>query len=173
MSRLPELIQALDGRRTALLEEVAALPPEALRARPGPGIWSVLEIVEHLVAAEQVILQGLPEPATLAPRPRELRHRLTYPLVWVVLRFGIPVKAPSRRMLPAGTTPLEELRGRWDTTYRWLRAYVGGLAPGTDPAVFRHPVCGPLTLRQALCLDCLHLDVHARQIRARGRRGPA
>ena len=173
MSGLPELIQALDARRTALLSEVGTLRPEELRASPTPGIWSVLEVVEHLVAAEQVILQGLPDPATLTPRPRELRHRLTYPLVWAVLRFGIPVKAPSRRMLPTGGASLDELRTRWEATYRWLRTYAAGLAPGSDPAVFRHPVCGPLTLRQALRLDRLHLEVHARQIRARGHRGPA
>lgn len=164
---LSALIQALDERRGALLSEVETLRPEDLQARPASGAWSILEIVEHLVVAERVILQGLPEPSALVPAPRGPRHRLTYPLVWLVLRLGIPVKAPSRRMLPTGAAALDELRPRWEATYQWLRAYAASLAPGADPAVFRHPVCGPLTLRQALRLDRLHLEVHARQIRAR------
>ena len=99
--------------------------------------------------------------------PEALRARL---LVWLVLRLGIPVKAPSRRMLPTGGATLAELRERWDATHAWLRAYAEGLPPGGGgKAVFAHPVCGPITLSQALRLDRLHLEVHTRQIRKRSR----
>ena len=102
MSQASALLQRLDDRRRALLDSLESLSPEALRARPAEGAWSSLEILEHLVVAEQVILQGLPDPATLIDRPRSLRQRCTYPLVWLVLRLGIPVKAPSRRASPGG-----------------------------------------------------------------------
>lgn len=168
MSPASALLQAMDDRRRALLDSLAALSPEALQARPAPGAWSILEIVEHLVAAEQVILQGLPDPATLVDRPRSLRQRCLYPLVVLILRLRIPVKAPSRRMLPTGGASLAELRDRWEATARWLRAYAEGLPPGGNQrAVFAHPVCGPLTLAQALRLGRLHLETHARQIRER------
>ncbi len=168
------LIQALDDRRRALLASLEPLGPEALQARPAAGAWSMLEIVEHLVVAEQVILQGLPDPASLVDRPRSLRQRCTYFLVVLILRFGIPVKVPSRRMLPTGSVPLAELRDRWDATFRWLRAYAESLPPdGGDPAVFTHPVSGPITLRQALRLDGLHLEGHARQLRRLPPRRPA
>ncbi|NWJ40629.1 MAG: DinB family protein [Geothrix sp.] len=164
----PALLQALDDRRRALLASLETLDPGTLQARPAPGAWSILEIVEHLVVAEQVILQGLPDPAALVDRPRSLRQRCTYPLVLLVLRLGIPVKVPSRRMLPTGTVPLAELRDRWDATHRWLRAYAEGLPPGgAGRAVFSHPVCGPITLSQALRMDRLHLEIHARQIKER------
>jgi hypothetical protein len=158
----------MDDRRRALLEAVAGLSPEALQARPAAHAWSILEIVEHLVTAEQVILQGLPDPATLVHRPRSLRQRCLYPLVVLILRLRIPVKVPSRRMLPTGGASLAELRDRWEATARWLRAYTESLPPdGARRAVFAHPVCGPLTLAQALRLGRLHLETHARQIRAR------
>ena len=161
-------LQALDDRRRALLASLEPLSPEALQASPSPGTWSILEIVEHLVVAEQVILQGLPAPSDLVARPRSLRQRCTYPLVWLVLRLRIPVKAPSRRMLPTGGSTLAQLRTRWDATYAWLRAYAEGLPPGgASWAVFTHPVAGPLSLTQALRLDRLHLEVHERQIQKR------
>lgn len=170
MSQASALLQRLDDRRRALLDSLESLSPEALRARPAEGAWSSLEILEHLVVAEQVILQGLPDPATLIDRPRSLQQRCTYPLVWLVLRLGIPVKAPSRRMLPTGGATLAELRERWDATHAWLRAYAEGLPPGGGgKAIFAHPVCGPITLSQALRLDRLHLEVHTRQIRKRSR----
>jgi len=168
MSPASALLQAMDDRRRALLDALAGLSPEALQARPAEGAWSILEIVEHLVAAEQVILQGLPDPATLVDRPRSLRQRCLFPLVVLILRLRIPVKAPSRRMLPTGGASLAELRDRWEATARWLRAYAEGLPPGgARRAVFAHPVCGPLTLAQALRLGRLHLETHARQIRER------
>ncbi|MFN7957388.1 MAG: DinB family protein [Holophagaceae bacterium] len=162
------LLQAQEDRRQALLDSLDALSPEALQARPAPGTWSILEIVEHLVVAEQVILQGLPDPTTLVDRPRTLRQRCLYPVVALVLRLRIPVKAPSRRMLPTGKLSLADLRERWEATSRWLRAYAEGLPPdGAGQAVFMHPVSGPLTLAQALRLGRLHLEVHARQIQSR------
>jgi len=168
------LIQALDDRRRGLLASLEPLGPEVLQARPAAGAWSMVEVIEHLVVAEQVILHGLPDPASLVERPRSLRQRCTYSLVVLILRFGIPVKVPSRRMLPTGSVPLAELRDRWDATFRWLCAYAEGLPPdGGDPAVFTHPVSGPITLRQALRLDGLHLEGHARQLRRLQPRRPA
>jgi len=85
-----------------------------------------------------------------------------------ILRFGIPVKVPSRRMVPTGQAPLTELRKRWDGNLHWLRTYAAGLEGGGEQrAVFLHPVAGPITLAQALRMDRLHLGVHLRQIRKR------
>jgi len=164
---LTPLIQALDAERTALLAELETLPVARLKAQVSPGRWSMLEIVEHLVAAERVILQGLPPVAELVARPRRLKHRLTYLVVTLVLTLRIPVKAPSRRMLPSGTRELADLRLEWDDHLRWLRDYATSLAPGQPlPAVFTHPVAGPITLLQALRMDLKHLRIHARQIRS-------
>ena len=162
MSRVP-LLDALDADRRALLDAVAAAGPEALHRQPRAGAWSVLEILDHLVTSERVILGGLADPSTLrAERPRA-GERLRRALVWAVLRFRIRVKVPSRRMLPQGGRDFAALQAAWEETFAWIRAFAeaGGAAKG---AVFRHPVAGPLTLRQALAMDRLHLRLHARQI---------
>jgi len=163
---LHKLIRSLDDRRRALLDEMEGLSAEDLQARARPGKWSILEIVEHLMIAERIVLAGLPPPAELVERPRSLKNRAVYPLVIFVLRFSIPVKVPSRRMLPSGTMSLAEIRSQWDETVRWLGAYAAGLGPdGHSKAVFLHPVAGPITLTQALRMDRLHLETHIRQIR--------
>lgn len=159
------LIQALDDRRCALFDELDTLSGEVLSAKPHPDTWSILEVVEHLVLAERVILQGLPERTDLVARPRSLKNHGAYALVWLILRWGIPVKVPSRRMLPTGNLSLVELRQAWDEHVRWLRSFEEG--SGVDAyrqAVFLHPVAGPITLVQALRLDQLHLRIHTRQI---------
>lgn len=166
MSRsLHPLIQALDHQRGVLLDGLEALDLEVLHAKPRPGAWSILEIVEHVVVAESVILLGLPSRADLVAQPRRLEHRLKFLVVLLVLKLRIPVRVPSRRMLPTGQRSLAELRDSWDGHLRWLRAF----AEASDEedlgqAFFTHPVAGPITLAQALRMDLLHLWTHGKQI---------
>jgi hypothetical protein len=164
--RVLRQIDALDARRQALLGGLEGLDAEALATRPGPDRWSILEIVEHLVIAERDVFRGFPEIMELKARRRGFKARFAYVVVMLVLRAGIPVKVPSRAMVPRGERSLDELRGEWDENFRRLRDYAAGLdREGVQRAVFRHPVAGPITLAQALRLDRVHLARHARQIR--------
>ena len=159
-------LAAFDARRSALLDELAALPEAALTAHPRTDKWSILEIVEHVIRAERVIFDGVATPDQLTPRPRTVASRIRSVLVHAVLRFDISVEAPSKKMLPTGTRSLAELRAHWDENSGWLAAYAARIdARGDDPAVFRHMVIGPMTLAQSLRLRRAHLDRHMRQIR--------
>ena len=163
--RLQRRLRALDERRCALLDEVEALSADRLTARPRPGKWTILEIVEHLVLAERDVLRNSPEPSRLVERRRDLKARVSYPLVLFVLKYGIPVEVPSPRMVPTGRASLADLRRDWDESQRWLRSYIDGLdRNGFGRAVFEHPVTGPLTVAQAVRLGQVHVETHARQI---------
>jgi hypothetical protein len=52
-----------------------------------------------------------------------------------------------------------------DEAHEWHRAHIGVL--GKDElqrAVFEHPVSGPMTVRQAVCMLEVHMERHIRQI---------
>ncbi len=167
-TKLQDRIQALNERRNALLDELETLDAEDLEARPLPGKWSILEIVDHLVVAEREVFHGLPDASQLVERKRGLKARLVYSVVMMVLKYPIPVKIPSARMGPQGGRSLAELRREWDENQRWLHAYTGGLdRDGVAKAVFVHPVAGPMTVTLAVAMDQVHLDRHIRQIRRR------
>lgn len=164
-SSLQPLIQSLDDQRLSLLGELEALGVDALKTRPRPDAWSILEILEHVVVAESVILRGLPPRSALVAQPRNLGHLVKYGLVTLILRLRIPVKVPSRRMLPTGQATLAELRTAWDAHMAWLRVFVAeDEAAAQKQAFFTHPVAGPVTLVQALRMDLLHVGIHRRQI---------
>jgi hypothetical protein len=153
-----------DDRRR-LLDEVERLEPERLTARPLPGKWSILEIVEHLMLGDRDVLQGLPNPSALVDQRRRLKDRVSYPLVMFVLACRIPAKA-SPRHFPRGQSSLPDLRRDWDEMQLWLRSYVERLDRGEPArAVFGHPVAGPMTMQQVLHMGKLHLATHTRQIR--------
>ncbi|MEP7011367.1 MAG: DinB family protein [Acidobacteriota bacterium] len=163
-TRIDRQIRSLDTRRNALLDELAPLDPAVLGRSPAPGKWSILEIVEHLVLSEREVCR-FPETAERRDRPRRLKHRFAYFVVFLVLRFRIRVKAPSPKMLPQGEWSLADSRREWDENLNQLRAYASGLdRKALDRAVFKHPAAGPITLSQALTLGLLHVEDHARQI---------
>jgi hypothetical protein len=136
-----------------------------LTGRLRDGKWSVLEIIEHLVLAEEDVLIDAANLDTLPARRRRAKHRVGYLVVMFVLRFDIPVAAPSDAMLPTGSTSLPELRSKWEANHRRLGELVDGLdRAAADRAIFRHPVAGPMTVPQATRMLEVHLDRHIRQI---------
>ena len=164
--KLERRIRRLSEKRDALMADLEALPPSHLTARPISGKWSILDIVEHLVLAERVVLQGLPSPSELSERKRLLKHRILYLVVLFVLKARIRVRVPSSKMVPRGGHTFHELHSQWDSTHLWLQDYIAQLNPEDHRrTVFRHPVAGPVTLAQAIQLDSAHVDGHLRQIR--------
>ena len=159
-------VQDWGDLRFKVMDEVQELSPERLVARPLPGKWSVIEIVEHLVRADRDVLQDLPSVADLVDRRRGLKDRVRYPLVMLVLACHIPVQVPSPRMMPQGGATLPDLRRQWEEIHQWLRSYAEGLdRHALARAVFAHPVAGPLTLEQVMRMGGLHVATHNRQIR--------
>ena len=166
ISILREQLELYDQRRNTLLEELAGLKNDQLQKRPGPRKWSILDIVQHMVLAETHVLQNLPEPEKLVDRNQGLREWLSYRIVYIVLRWNLPVPVPSEDMTPDSHTSLLELRQKWNENLHWLRSYLAAIRPeDVKHAVFSHPVTGPLTVMQAGRLAQLHFDTHLRQIR--------
>jgi len=166
--RINQRLQAFNEQRLALLAEMETLDPADLVARPLPGKWSILEIVEHLAVAERSVFQNLADLSQLRDRKRRMKHRLLHGVVLFVLRTHIPVQVPSPAMLPQGGRSLAEIRRLWDESQEWVRVYLNYLGPeGARRAVLRHPVAGPLTVEQAVRMNQIHFNTHVRQIAER------
>ena len=54
---LENRLQAFDDTRRGLLDEMEALNPALLVAKPIAGKWSMIEIIEHLVLAERAVFK--------------------------------------------------------------------------------------------------------------------
>ena len=52
-------LQAFDDTRRGLLDEMEALEPALLVAKPIAGKWSILEIVEHPIAGPLTVSQAV------------------------------------------------------------------------------------------------------------------
>lgn len=54
-----DLIEQYEAGSAQLRRAVAGLTPEELRARPGPGAWSVLEVVVHLADSDAISIDRM------------------------------------------------------------------------------------------------------------------
>lgn len=164
--RLISRFKRYDQSRRALLEELATLPPGKLTEIDGPGKWSILQVVQHIIRAESTVLQNRPNPSLLVHKNPNLRDHFGYLAVLFVLLFDIPVPVPGSGMAPNDNeTTLKELKNEWDRNIGWLKDYLNHLtATAAKHAVFSHPVTGPLTPARALQIAQLHLNTHRRHI---------
>jgi uncharacterized damage-inducible protein DinB len=163
---LQKQLDRLDKQRRALLEELERLTAEQMAFTPGPGKWSILEVMEHLVISEREIFKCVPEQLQKGQGISRLRNHLAYFLVVVILKLGLPVPVVSHEMEPEGRSSLNELHQQWDENHRWLRSFLEQMATeNLESPVFCHPVAGPLTLGQSIQMARLHLNAHLSQIK--------
>lgn len=148
--------------REELLEEVQPLPDDQIRQSSSEEKWNILEIIEHLVLAEDYVFGGSEKPT---PKKRTPLHFLRYVFVMSILRSFIKVNVPSRKMKPQFNSSLEVLTKRWEQNHQTLRKYLENLDSNTlSDAVFFHPISGPLTAQQALYMLEVHLKRHHKQV---------
>jgi len=164
-------LHALDSRRSELLATVRNASPVQRAFRPAADSWSMLDVVEHLVLAEEGALLSL----TKGPRPGSrvtLRNRVAVVLVRLYLSAGFRARVPASRIMPQGGLSLDELARRWATVSAALRDRLAGLH-GADLRVpkFRHPVAGWLPAASGFAFLVTHLAHHRRQL-DRIRRSP-
>ncbi len=129
--------------RTAL----AAVPPEALRWRPGEGRWSAHEVVVHCADAE----------ANAALRIRYLLAE-TEPLI-----VGYD-QAEWARALDYASQSMEDALAATELARRRTEPLLRRLTDAQWARRGRHTETGPYDAEQWLRLYAVHLDNHAGQI---------
>ena len=165
---LPELqprFTAIETQRSALVSALRTHDPDSLLFKPSTEAWSVVEVVEHLVIAEELSLRALEK---LLPAYRGSSIRATFRINLIRASFrhlSVRIKAPSARIMPTGTATLAELIDRWDTARGRLAAVLEAIAPTSrSDRRWRHPLAGWLTSEQWLAFVESHVAHHQKQM---------
>lgn len=162
------LIQKAEHQRAMVqscIEQVAELPSSLDERSPGPGRWSPLQVVEHIVISERTVF-GVPAPLEDRPMSHpKWRHHAGRLMVSAVLTLRVPAPVPEAAMSPTGKTPLHRLRRILGDVHDWLAESIRSAPPEIlGRPLFHHPIAGPLTVRQALRLNRLHIAAHQRHL---------
>jgi hypothetical protein len=146
----PEVARALRAGLAAFRAELSGLPATALRWHPTPGEWCALEVVGHLIEAEQRGFAGRVRTLLAAPDPEFQR----WDQAEVARARGDCARDPA--------AVLDE--------FARLREASAALIESLDAADLgrsgRHPVVGPLALGDLLAEWIHHDRNHLRQVLA-------
>lgn len=175
-------LHRLENQRADLLAGIARLSPAELERRPSADAWSIAQVIDHLAASEEAMLemgqrvrrQGTAAYAPAVPEPgtgglvRRMRTWYRRRLVFTVLATGIRVRMPRRiRELVGLPEPVSAAAAvaRWESARAGLAEYLGaaGRADERRP-FFHHPITGWLDHRQGLDFIRAHIAHHERQI---------
>jgi DinB superfamily len=172
-ARLARRWRRLGEDRQELLRRVADLGEEDFNRSPGPGGWSVAQVITHLTLAEEGSLSYVRK-KTLDPSrlpAAGLASRLRRVALTLALRSPLRFRAPARVNPDSAPVALGPARERWDAVRTGWGEFLEALpAPLLDRAILRHPLVGLLGAEDALAFLHEHLAHHARQIESIGRR---
>jgi hypothetical protein len=112
------LVAHLEMTGSWLAGEVSGLSPAQLQFRPAPGVWSIIEVVEHLLVAEPIYWQDLRKAIEAPPGSRK-RSGSDEGVLWYGIDRTQPQKAVAAedskgqlRDLGAGLDAFGKLRAR-------------------------------------------------------------
>ena len=160
---------ALEAKRQVVFELLYGLSADQTTFRVGPGRWSILMVLEHVVIAEEIMLADIQRTATAGPAGRAPKSPEAFHRVIKVLEKDIPVEVPVPELEPMGGVSLDDLIVRWEAARTGLRQALEEIPPETlTTPICRHPVAGPMDARETLEFLAVHLDHHLRQIRRIG-----
>jgi hypothetical protein len=165
LSDIQETFAGLEEKFGKLLQHLNTLTAEVLYFKAGPEKWSIAEVIEHLVMAEEDMLAQLTGAASAVSLDPQDRSAKNYHIVIKVMTRDIPVDVPVESMEPHGQFSLEELLERWDAIHRKTGAYIDAInSEDAGDLVYRHPFAGPLDMAETLCFIDVHFDNHMRHI---------
>ncbi|MFL5496695.1 MAG: DinB family protein [Gemmatimonadales bacterium] len=166
LRQLERRFARLERQRAALLRELHGMRPARLAFHPSPGKWSALDLVEHLVLAEEAVLRGIPDRPPTRSLADGARAAMVLPLLYLTFARGVRLRAPTRDVLPVGGSSLPQLEARWTRARANLRAVLQLMGPeDLSRPFFRHPVIGWLTTLEGLGFLERHAAHHLQQVK--------
>ena len=169
VASVPQLIADVAAARGWVLAAVAGLTADQEAFHPAPGEWSVSQVVEHLVLAEQAGIQRVWQAAEGIRRGRPVWtgdpvHR-GLPIEEVIARTWRAKEQAPPNATPQTDGPLAYWAACLETCQPVLERLSAAL-DGLDLAavIFPHFLSGPLDAHQRLEFLRWHLDHHQRQL---------
>ena len=167
LKELQQHYDQLETERQELIGKIRRLDPLALRHKPAPERWSILEDIQHLVLAEQTTALKMGTAAVSGAKDAEMLAMVLH-----VLDQNVVVDVPDPAMVPDGKAALEDLISDWEKSRQRLRRFLDEC--GTEDLqtpMAHHAVAGPLTVTEFLRLVASHFNHHRRRIEAAMDRG--
>lgn len=164
-------VDALDMELHELLSTLSQYQEQDLARKPGPHVWSPLQIMHHLLLSESLSLAYVRKKLSFNPKLAKAGVSNRFRSI----ALDIALKSPLRFTAASGTEAhdaaewrFSDLQSDWTTHRSDLRTYILDLDDHwMNKEVYKHPYVGRLSLSQMLVFFRTHFRHHRRQIFSR------
>ncbi len=166
---LQAVFEQIEQQRQAVLAPLRGLSPGQLTQPPGPGKWTVMQILAHVVTAEKLSVSYLNKKILGVGEAGDTgwQEDLRMVLLKASQRLPLKFKAPGRvvESTPAYAS-LDELRSEWNQVRAQLAATLERFPQHhLKRKVYKHPFVGMINIKQMLVFFREHVIHHQPQIR--------
>ncbi|MCB0598489.1 MAG: DinB family protein [Lewinellaceae bacterium] len=166
---LDQRLKKMDRRLEGLLDQLSAYDNEALNRKPADGGWSALQVMHHLLLAEEGSVKYVKKKLSFNPELEPAGFSSAWRAFLLNFYFLLPLKfkAPpgvGDDVLPA-QSDFKEVSDRWLASRKALREYMEGLSPDLfQKSIYRHPFAGRMSLEGMVRFFDGHFERHRKQI---------
>lgn len=162
------LLEKLVRQQRWVLDRARKEPPNSWVFRPAPSAWGAAEVFDHLVRVEREyaagLRAGLSEPRRGPATVERLRAWAVIGVMHSPMRVAMP-SAVADLIRPTAAASFEECAQAWTAAREELAAIVQTAKSDARAGVLRHPVCGWITLNDALRVLYAHTHHHEFQLK--------
>jgi hypothetical protein len=157
-----QMMESLQEGRQKLIEALDGVSEQVASASPGPGRWSILECLEHLILAEDRMFGSLKaahssaEPVVNRLREKAIRERGH--------DRTRKVKSPEVAVPTGRYKNLEEARRTFLASRERTMEFVMNCTEDLRAKQTNHPLLGPVNCYETLLLMAAHPLRHSEQI---------
>lgn len=157
----------LEEERKKLFVELKNYSDDTINKKPAPEIWSVAEVIAHLIAAEEMSLKYLSKKMQDTTREGKegIKHKWRWLLVQIVFTFDIKFKAPEIVEPKTGYQTLENLETKWNQIRQETLDRLRQLSDEeAERTLWKHAIAGKMNLHHMVQFFGVHYRRHSKQI---------
>jgi len=164
-AKLKTLIDRIESQRAELLSYLNGFTDKQLNFHPSEDAWSMLQVLNHLVIADEGFLRSATRKKKSELQKVLLRSTLEIQAIRLLYKTPMRFKVPIKELHPPDGIPLETLRERWNAARENLKMYLDSLETSDlELGIFRHPYAGRITPAQTLDFILIHVYHHFKQM---------
>lgn len=166
-AQLTEYYEKLRSQTDKIIAELAEVDIKILQKKPAENRWSVIQILNHLILAEQLSLNYLKKkyPAIEDLEEVGLKQKLAMQTMKLAQRSSKKFKAPEPVSQPENQNDITEVKTKWQQVQTELKIFLDGYPDKyLKKGLYKHPFIGRISIAQMMEVHLYHIKRHKAQI---------
>ncbi len=166
--KIQKLWHRLEAQRLDLMQLMAQHNNPTLNKKPAPEAWSALQVIHHLMDAEQASLAYMKKKLSFTSKVPKAGFKSRWRRFLLRIAFAIPLKfkAPTTLEHFPEQSNFADLSNQWASQRLELQSFIENLPDNVvQGEIWRHQIMGKMNIAQMLDFFYTHVDRHEAQVK--------